>query len=505
MKRSLVLLLLFPFAVNAQPHSFFYGAKNRSVTYQPEIITNLKNPQQVEFDSLYTAFGSSTKIKIDTAAWVGRQGTGHLTGGKVVGFKYSIGDATWHDKFLIYDTTVDIRDVWGDELDNDSLVFQTSAGTNHVSPSTDWSLVQFQLRCDTNLNCVRREIDFTGKNPLQRGIYFANMLHTGTPGEYFQMHYDFNVDTGTVPRHRLHLAHTTDYWITDDWRLLYDGPFGYTEAVVAGWGNDLETFSDSMYVWSRTEQGGSLYGWRSFDRGETWTPRGYQDLGWYAGGGGGEMIPFLRVRDKRKINIMWQDRESEAISIAVDVDPVSFFNAPARDSVYYPQIYFPNLSENWAVANSSLGYPSFCWILGDSVALPVWSHERTNGKANLWSTRDNFTSDMNGIPVAPPTITASAQDADGFRLEISGYDSSDLYNVRYFELDISTVADFATFATGKYTTPSVQDASSLQGVRMYSSWDNINALSTATTYYYRIRACNNTGCSSYTTGNTTTL
>jgi hypothetical protein len=153
--------------------------------------------------------------------------------------------------------------------------------------------------------------------------------------------------------------------------------------------------------------------------------------------------------------------------------------------------------------NPSLGYVSEL-KLTNGYYLIVYSKEYNNNRANIQWTTTDLTTDPAGIPAAP-TLSVSGITSTAFREDITGYSDINWQNVRYLSMDLSTHADFSDFVTCKYRSPSVFPAVPIQGIRVTGYYMPFTVLTTGTTYYFRIKACNDAGCSAYTTTSVTTL
>jgi hypothetical protein len=150
--------------------------------------------------------------------------------------------------------------------------------------------------------------------------------------------------------------------------------------------------------------------------------------------------------------------------------------------------------------NPSLGYGSQL-KLSNGKYFMIYSKEYTNSRANLQWTIDDLVSDST-IPDVPQ-FNISAITATSFRFDITNY--SDWQNVRYCLMDLSTDPNFISFVTCKYRSISTYPAVPINNIRVVGYWDTFNGLITGTTYYLRIKGCNNIGCTDYMNKTITTI
>jgi hypothetical protein len=303
--------------------------------------------------------------------------------------------------------------------------------------------------------------------------------------------YQLNGDTGTT-RRRITIFKTTDYWNHyAEQGVLYDvsgSPTQYSETagVNLGGGNFLGI--------TRNDQSGSLTPFESTNHGATWTRRPSSNLTWY--NGGAPEIPWVYPHDG-VFDFFYENRDATMMYISKGNTLASNFGSGS--SYTQSEIYSFHKGTG---GNPSLGYGSQL-KLSTGLYLMLYFKEYTTAKANPQWTVDDLVTDPAGIPPAP-TFTTGSITSTTFNVTITGQTDTTWQNIRYFSIDLSTHADFSDFVTAKYRATSAFSASVIQNTIALAGFVNFSALTTGTTYYFRIKACNNAGCSAYTTTSVST-
>ena len=448
-------------------------------------VSNIKDIQPVSTANVYEAFGSLINLRTNTDVQFIRIGKNHLNGGNPYYRLYNEATNHWYDPVLIRTTTKDCS-AYATKMDNDSIVVFTGESNN--GKGGDWSIDIKLQKCDTNMN-FSPPIDFHWSSVpvrLQRSSFFNGIPHGDNPGEYYSIIYQANVDTGIATHSRISVIKTTDYWNTyTEVGIIFDGIASYSETALAYLG------SGKFLALLRNNQGGTLTAYESTNYCVSWTPRGVSNLYWY--NNGGAEIPYIYVHDQ-VFDIIYQCRDARMVSISKNNTVRSNFGT--TPAIYNePEIYAHHLGVG---GNASLGYPQMV-KMADGNFLVTYSKQFSDNRANLFWTRDNLVTDPSGVP-PEPTLSTSLITSTSFRVDITKYTDKQLENIRYFQQDISTSPDFSDFVTCNYRgTTRAYPAVEMHDIRMVGMWDIYHELTTATTYYLRIRACNNTGCSDYTT------
>lgn len=524
MKRLFLILVSFISLTGNAQYGEFYNLllQNGGAVYTPpSVVSNIKNPKVIPnvlkstglpSDHQYVAFGpiinlgSDTATLSDTSILWSRMATGHTTGGLPAYNIYHISTDTWDGYTVMRTDTVDNRDGYGTKMDNDSIIYWScisflDAIDSHTGNPIPGSTQIFQIRIGRNLG-MTDTINFRvppGVPMLQRKFIYGKAAYLDSPGHYATTLLTYNVDTGNLSRVILYVLKTTDYfrtyWLVKVWDNTIDGSGSPDETAIAYLG------SGRVGLWTRLFLGGVLYYTESSNYGNTWTFRGNADSLWWYKAGADMQASVYKFPRKDSAIILYGNRDNDNIEVGLWKKPSEFFGT---HSFGRPELYFYNRSEDAGAANSSLNYVSTFPIVGDSVFLTTWYHEKSLDTAFAYYTRDNFKTDPSGIPVAP-TITVSGITTTSFRIDLTGYTQAQKNNIRYLRFDLSTDPAFGSFVTAKYQTPTSTSAVLLQNIYMNAYWDIFNSLTTGTTYYLRIKACNNAGCSSYTTQTITTL
>jgi hypothetical protein len=302
------------------------------------------------------------------------------------------------------------------------------------------------------------------------------------------MLYQSNGDTGST-HYRISLIWTTDRWAHYyEKGVVHDGTLDFSETA------GVNLSGGKYLALSRKNNAGSLTPFESTNYGATWTRKVASNLYWYLGGL--PEIPYIYPHDG-VFDIPFQCRDAQMIEISKNNNSVDNWN----NSTYNDQEVFSH--HLGTGGNPSLGYVSELKLTNGDYLI-VYSKEYNNNRANMqWTTTDLVT-DPNGIPAAPVIVTSGIT-TTSFRYDITSTDAT-WQNVRYLSQDLSTDPAFGSFvtaqyrATGAFPTPSV-----IHDIRVTGYFDIFNSLVTGTTYYLRIKACNDAGCSAYTTTSVTTL
>lgn len=495
MKRLIIILFCFSILGGAKAQHHFYHLIRNGV--YSNIESTVKNIRSIVDTPGYEAFGVPVQNQTNQVTYYYRRGTDHVTAGDGDPFyrTFNIVTQTWSDTVRILPTdpqdSVDCRDVTGGKMDNDSTVL--FYGRRHEDVYGSYDL--FIQKCDSNNNfSAPVPFNWTGITHLQVGFFHGRMIEGDAPGEYYHIIYQVNVDTGTRPHYNAQIIKTTDYW--NHYALcgvVFDGnqQFSETAGVNLGGGKFLAL--------ARFNQSGILTPFESTNYGVTWVRRGASNLLWY--NTGQPEIPDITPHDG-VYDIVFQCRDAAMLMISKN-------NTVASFGLTYPvyneqEMYAHHLGTG---TNPSLGYPSEL-KLSTGLYLIIFTKQLNNNRANIQWAIDDLVTDPNGIPPAP-TIASTSITTESFRINVTGYTDKQIENIRYFSQDISTAVDFSSFVTCTYQNPAsnfpIGQSTLMQNVRMTGLFDFYHELTTGTTYYYRIKACNNVGCSAYTTKIVTTL
>jgi hypothetical protein len=271
--------------------------------------------------------------------------------------------------------------------------------------------------------------------------------------------------------------------------VWYNTTTSFSETALANFGNG------KFAAFMRNDLAGTLTGYESSDYCVTWTPRVPSNLLWW--GGGGPEIPNVYHEPDGTVTVFYECRDSKYMSISRNNNVSSNFGTTIYQT---PEMFSYN---NGAGGNPSLGYGAMRMVNGNQYVL-IYAFEESNAVAHLMYTRTDLVTDPNGVPIPPPSVDTTSISTTSFRFDINGYTQAQLDNIRYFSFDISTVSDFSSFASLKYQTPTLAPASTMQNIRQLAQWDVFNSAITATRYWIRVKACNNAGCSAYSTASVTT-
>ncbi len=405
------------------------------------------------------------------------RGLTHTTGHNPHYRTLDLNTGVWSAPVPIWIDTRNSSDVSGGKMDNNTIVLF------YQRANTDGTRDIYIHKCDLNNNFSSPVLfDWTGVTKLTGGFFYGPMITGDVQGEYYHILYQ----TATS-RYRTSIIKTTDYWNTySEVGTIYDGtiPFSETAGINLGSGKFLAL--------SRLNNSGTLIPFESVNYGATWLRKASSTLYWW--NGGGPNIPWVYGYDG-VFDIFYECRDTSMMHISKGNTLSNFGNTTPS---YNPQeIYSYHRGTG---TNPSLGYGSQI-KLSDGRFLMIYSKEYTNARANLQWTIDDLVSDPS-IPDAP-VLTISGITATSFRFDITNY--GDFQNVRYCLMDLSTTADFSSFVTCKYRTVSAYPAVMINNVRVVGYWDIFSGLTSATTYYFRIKGVNNLGESVYTTKQVTTL
>jgi len=499
--RLLTILLLFSLVSPAQM-MMNYGllAKNTSSP-----ITNIKNPQFVNGDSIYClgGFHEWTRRPYVVDLFY-RLGTGHLTGANIYRQDYIVNGNMWSDTILVEKGDTDVRDVYGGRIKdidgiagNDSIMIMCGRSLNGIggsSPSNQ-SINLYFLRGDT-LGHFGTRIPFNWSvqafPQLQRCYFFSHIVPGWQPGEYYGILYEANVDTGDLSRHIVNVIKTMDWFRTYRLLKVWDGDsYPASETVIAPVGYH------KLCIQMRMETLGHLDQWESTDSGHTWIDRTSNDLRYF---NATDVIPSTYWDSSTHKQYMYpDDRDNDFIYFAQGDSNLTGFGQTLP--TYGPILFYYNQSEDHLSANTSLGYANSIRLLKsdmsfDSVLLITWFHEINSHRANVMWSRNGFLADPGGIPNVPVLSTSFAT-TTSFRFDVTNFSVSDWNNVRLIQMDLSTDPAFGSFVTAKWGPPSISPDVLIHNIFVHSNWVVYNDLVTATDYYVRVRACNNVGCSAF--------
>lgn len=497
-----------------------YYTLNRKYIPSTGGVSFLKNVRITPFsaasDSNYNAFHTCFKSGPDQMTLIYRMGKSeivdgtlsyaHLYRGRTYEVNYHPNTDTWDTPIGIdSEANRDLSDVHcGGRMDNGQYVYFSSISPVAIAylvefPTGPWPsghfVPFFRKAADSTLNWGAR-VELTGYDTsLRSGTPFGQLMAGSRPGEYYIGFCQFGYGSSETGK-EIYVVKTTDYWNTWTYHLVYScANCNFTETACNFLGND------KLWIFTRIEQGGYLTMWKSADSAHTWTAV-TQDVrnntGWnYLN----VKIPSGSFMYNNQLYLMEHDRDSKFTSISKAND-TSFFSSAVP--VFNPmELYWH--TDHGSGGNPSLGYPT-CTYFDNGKFISIIAQENNHYDADLFYTMDDLTTDAS-LPVAPPTVAASFITSTTFRLDISGYTDAQLQNIRYFSIDVSTSPSFASFITANYNgNSSTVDhvGATMQNARMTALYISLNALTTATTYYIRIKAVNNNGSSSYTTINVTT-
>ncbi len=476
--------ILFLFICSCTKSQFLYHLINHGVS--SHVTTNIKNIQSMD-DSAYDGFQTVVQNGPNQCTMYYSHGTTHTTGGKLYYKTYNIAAGIWSAGTLFQSDSIHINGCYGGKMDNDSTVLFSARVHTDIYGTRD---IYIQKVSADNHFSSPVAFDWTGITKLQGGFFFGPLIYGDVAGESGMMLYQSNGDTGTT-HYRISLIWTTDRWAHYyEKGVVHDGTLDYSETagVNLGGGKYLGL--------SRKNNSGTLTPFESTNYGVTWTRREFSNLYWYVGGL--PESPYIYPHDG-VFDVPFQCRDAQMIEISKNNTVAANFGNSTP--VYNDQEVFSH--HLGTGGNPSLGYVSEL-KLSNGYYLIVYSKQFNNNRANIQWTTTDLVSDPAGIPAAP-TIATSGISTTSFRIDVTGYSDENWENVRYLSQDISTDAGFSTFVTAKYRNTSAFPAVPIQDIRVTGYYDIFNSLTTGTTYYYRIKACNNIGCSAYTTTSVTTL
>lgn len=478
MKKTLfIYLLLLSASARSQ---FFYHLVNYAT--RSSNVSNVKNIQPVSTDSVYEAFGILLHLRTNKDIQFDRVGTTHVAGGQPFYRIYNEQANYWYDR-VQWDTLAnDCRDIYGYHMDNDSIVLIYREADNM---STIWI-----RKCDTMLHFSPR----VALDSFQFGTRLASRVPFGivsgtAPGTYYCSFYSISADAATW---RLSVFKTTNYWNTyTEVGVAYSGSINYAEPGIVNLGNGR------FMLMARNNVAGSLTPFESTDSCVTWTRRIASNLFWY--GGGLPEIPYIYQPPNQRdsFTVIYECRDASVIHISKGNTVQNNFGL-STPTYTQPEVYAYHRGTG---TNPSLGYPKML-RMENGKYLITFAKEYNSTRANLLYTRDDLVTDPNGVPAAP-VIPTSSITSSGFRYDITVTDK-DVENIRYWKMDLSTDPAFGSFVTAKYLA-SALPAAVIHNTQVTGKFVIFSTLTTATTYYCRVSACNNAGCSPYTTAIVTTL
>lgn len=482
--KLLISILLFSVNCFSQPIGFY----NKLPTKVSAPNFDYKNPDSIGTDT-YDAFGFIAQTGDDKLTYYFRSGSTHLIGGSPYFQEYTISTNTWGTRVKFDSATHDFRDVWGGRMDNDSVIVFLTTSANGIDGGNETDSMFFR-KCDLDGNFKAGKTRYiggsTGNEQLGRGSAFGGLTYLGTPGSYGIAFFQFDV-TGPA-RYVIQFLKTTDYFNTFEVKTVYDGVIHFVEPFISFLGN-----GKTMCL-SRSAGGGTLSMFSSLDTGNTWTYKNSTNLSWYYAE---DKIGFSFV-DSGYYDVIYQDRDDGNIKISKNNNIDTLLSSYGNLKFNTPELYFYN--KTTSSSNPSLGYASMLRY-GDGRYFVIWSRERGTYDADIWYTKDNLSIDK-AIATYPDSLTVT-KSASEIRIFVDGFTLQQYANVRYYEVDLSTASDFSSYVTTKINYTG-NTAIECHNIHMWSTAINFLNLTTATTYYYRVRAVNSKGKSDWKTGNTTT-
>lgn len=426
----------------------------------------------------------------------------HLYRGRTYKQHYYPSTDTFSVKEEIYSVPGrDLADTYGIKMDNGEYIYFGSVSPSAIAYLDDAvntrppeNAVPFYRKA-SNSDLVYAPPVYLFTDPGASGVPlelkscspFGKPCKGANPGEYYIGFYQFDYE-GTAARG--YCIKTTNYFNTWSFNLIWNQA-GYSENMVFYMGGG------KLVDVARRDNSGNIFLYVSIDSGVTWTPKGPTQNLWWSGAFPQIIHGFV---ENNLLTLMCQNRDTGFVYIShanawSNINDTQIFNRP--------EIFFYTFNGE-INGNPSLGYPCVTPI-GNGKYFVSLCTEVNGNDANRYYTITDLQTD-NGLPAAPPVITTAFHTATSFRLFIDNYTDAQLQNIRGFEIDLSTQANFSTYVMARIEV--VQNGGQLQvfqDVWMWSRWITPNSLITATTYYYRIRACNNNGKSGFTNGSTATL
>jgi len=489
LKRYLIIVfILFYGVANGQ---FWNPFLTRTTSVK---VSDVKNVRAINTDASYEAFGVLDSARTNKLTYWYRRGVSHIAGGNPYYMEYNIVADHWYPPVQVsnYEDSLDSRDVAGGRMDNDSIVlFYSRQHTGGVAGTRD---IFIQKGDSNNHFSAPVAFNWTGITHLQGGFFYGHIAHGANPGEYYIALYQNNIDTGTVPKYHIACIKTTDYFnhYTES-GVLFDGTTQFSETAISyvGGGNLIALMRDN--------QSGSLTPVESTNSGVTWSRRNVVDFLYHYIVGGAEMANILT--HDGVFDVIYQCRDAQMVHISkANTVNASTFGTPFP--VYnLPEVYSHHVG---AGGNPSLGYPSIWKKQNSSLYITIYGKQLTDFNADLYYSRDDLSTDPGGVPSAP-SLSTNTVTTTSFIVNINGLTDKQIENIRYWQMDLSTDPVFGSFVTAKYRNTGAFASSLIHDIRLVGLYDTYSALTTATTYYLRIKACNNVGCSAYTTVNITTL
>lgn len=479
----------------------------------PPPLETVKLAKVVKDETAYTAFGVSVQIDNNHVVHYTRRGWSHVEAGFIHGLPYNVASDTWDITWPLVDGDVppDHRDAWGGGMDNGDIIIFNQFTWNNLFGG-DWSSLEIYYR-RANVSAPYSfgpRISLWDVNPsmerLYRGTIYGKPEPLGPPGAYVILFHQWNEAGATgsagTPRFLTYMLITDDYFNTFDFKVMHDGPEGIGEGCVTYIGGD-------NYLVICRRDGVGLLVYESTDGGDTWTDRGRCNLRYYDNEDG---IITQPVWEDGLLHIMYQNRSSGYIELSRNNDPAVFFNQVAIWGQYKfnePELWYKNntLSDGIFVG---LGYGDMIPV-GDPVRkeyLICWSREDNRNKAVLMWTRCPIDVDPNP-PDTIPVIASSYVSSTRIRFDIprgngvTGYTEEQFLLPRYYVADLATDPTFTTFPTVNWHA--ILPNQTIHNMRVNSDWMLFNELTPNTTYYFRMKAVNLAGQTTYTTTSVTTL
>lgn len=467
----------------------------------PPEVSNAKNLRITPFSAIqarYEAFGNPILYDNDFALFAYRDAVNHTNSGAVglngvaVVRPYQISTDEWKDKVIVdTEPNRDISDTYIGKMTNGEIVvFSSISPVYTTGPMTVIEPAKIFYRKGASHTTLGPRQYLTdgvgGYDEISTGSFFAGMTASERPGEYFIGLWQADLVTG---RSINACVRTQDSWATYEVFPIYDLIHSRSETTIQYLG------AGKLLALTRIDEGGVMLCAYSSDYGETWTPRGQTNIGYY---GFEERNCWIEKRNNL-YDIFVTDRDAGFILASYQNNPATFFDTATN---FNPLELYADMRGASTTFNG-LGYFGTCPIVPDlGVYLCTFAKEEASNNADLWYTRHNFSSDPLGTPTAPPSFSTVFLGTTAFRLQVEGYTAAQWANIRYFELQVSLNASFSSFITASYQH--VQPGVVINNIRIPAPWFHLTELSPGTTYYIRLRAKNNTGTSAYTTTSITT-
>lgn len=468
----------------------------------PYVFDYTKNVQVIEDHNFYDAFGVGIRTGENRISYYYRQGTSHREDGIIAARHLDIEAKTWSpvDTIYIDPDDYDMRDVWGGNIDGDSIALFSTA-SELTNGNTVPNMHPIIIKGDLNNNFGAARSLYSGSiDEFQLAVPFGVMQKGNAPGTYYMAFYQINSTAGTTdkptfPLYSIDVLKTTDNWNT--WTIInvVETATAYSECVFVVYPDDNNKMSMAV-----RRDVGYIRLYESSNGGSTWTDRG--NVAQVSYNGVSPKVPFGYVNMNGLWDLAVQDRSDGWLKISRNNHWSEYFgtNDPHDAELWY----FNRVGSLAAPETYRLGYMSFL-ELDTGKYFFIFTKQFSTEKANLYWTLDDLNDDA-GPPVAPPFLISNnssltttnafvycATDYDG------GYTLEQLANIRWFEWAIST-DNFATFTTARVRFSAGEGSYSgvINNYRLHSHFLNIYELTPATNYKVRCRAVNTQGASAWT-------